>query len=415
MQLTLMNHDYKIAKILVRSEVLNSKKNIEPPFIDKLEVYDVSRLPFAVKYASEASQIKELENWMLHRIIPPHRDGGDYMCDIMNCNFFEASLRAHGASLTDGYWFKNEVEDNLKWKDVNFYDRRFSYDMGNVDLQDHKDPLSYVRQPNFFDTPDATTNGQMKKAWRRRDGKIILLKQGLSPDFEQPFNEKTASDLLARICNVPYVSYSLVNVNGHICSVCQNFITDGIEFVPASDIYHTDIKPIYISLNEYMEERCKFFKIPNYKDFFDNMHLIDFIIANSDRHLGNYGFLYDINKLQFIGPAPIFDNGTSLWSNVSIIPDEISEEKVKEFAKTVQLHHPANFDISRIQNIKAIIENAYTGAYISPERIAQIVNFAEQRVQIAERGIEQQTKYKQKILDHKHTSHSHAHAHDLEY
>ena len=39
----------------------------------------------------------------------------------------------------------------------------------------------------------------------------------------------------------------------------------------------------------------------------------DFILANTDRHLGNFGFLRDSETLEWKGTAPIYDSGTSLW------------------------------------------------------------------------------------------------------
>ena len=39
---------------------------------------------------------------------------------------------------------------------------------------------------------------------------------------------------------------------------------------------------------------------------------IDYMMMNSDRHLGNYGLIRDADTLEWIGPAPIFDTGTSL-------------------------------------------------------------------------------------------------------
>lgn len=57
----------------------------------------------------------------------------------------------------------------------------------------------------------------------------------------------------------------------------------------------------------------------------DIMILFDFIIANVDRHLNNFGFIVDGDNLTL---SPLFDNGLSLLSNLS--DDELT--KVSEFA-----------------------------------------------------------------------------------
>lgn len=46
---------------------------------------------------------------------------------------------------------------------------------------------------------------------------------------------------------------------------------------------------------------------------FGRMLAADFILANTDRHLGNFGFLRDSETLEWKGTAPIYDSGTSLW------------------------------------------------------------------------------------------------------
>lgn len=44
-----------------------------------------------------------------------------------------------------------------------------------------------------------------------------------------------------------------------------------------------------------------------------NMLLIDYILGNEDRHWGNFGILRNINTLEFVDTAQIFDNGNALW------------------------------------------------------------------------------------------------------
>lgn len=44
----------------------------------------------------------------------------------------------------------------------------------------------------------------------------------------------------------------------------------------------------------------------------DKMIVCDSILANSDRHWRNFGFVRDVDTLA-VRPAPIFDSGNSLW------------------------------------------------------------------------------------------------------
>ena len=44
----------------------------------------------------------------------------------------------------------------------------------------------------------------------------------------------------------------------------------------------------------------------------EQMIVLDALIANEDRHWGNFGALRNSESLEFIGLAPVFDNGNSL-------------------------------------------------------------------------------------------------------
>ena len=61
------------------------------------------------------------------------------------------------------------------------------------------------------------------------------------------------------------------------------------------------------------------------------MITLDYIIANEDRHLTNFGFVRNAETLVWLGVAPLFDCGTSLWHNAL---DTGEPRKCQPFAKT---------------------------------------------------------------------------------
>ena len=52
--------------------------------------------------------------------------------------------------------------------------------------------------------------------------------------------------------------------------------------------------------------------------------MLDYLIANEDRHLNNVGILRNEETLEWIGMAPIYDSGSSLGYDK--IPDQMSSE-----------------------------------------------------------------------------------------
>lgn len=43
------------------------------------------------------------------------------------------------------------------------------------------------------------------------------------------------------------------------------------------------------------------------------MNIIDYITTNTDRHYGNFGFIRNVNTLDWEGFAPIFDTGNVMF------------------------------------------------------------------------------------------------------
>ena len=60
------------------------------------------------------------------------------------------------------------------------------------------------------------------------------------------------------------------------------------------------------------------------------MLVFDALIYNEDRHFGNFGLLRDNRSGKIIAPAPIFDNGLSLFNFA--MPDDIAN--LKEYCQT---------------------------------------------------------------------------------
>ena len=69
------------------------------------------------------------------------------------------------------------------------------------------------------------------------------------------------------------------------------------------------------------------------------MIIFDVIIVNTDRHFGNFGLLVDNKTNKIVKPAPIFDNGLSLFYDA--MDDDL--ERVDEFAQTKGMKNAGDF------------------------------------------------------------------------
>lgn len=60
-----------------------------------------------------------------------------------------------------------------------------------------------------------------------------------------------------------------------------------------------------------------------------DMILLDVIIINTDRHFGNFGLLVDSRDNTIVKPAPIFDNGLSLFYDA--LDDDLKDKETYQF------------------------------------------------------------------------------------
>lgn len=84
-------------------------------------------------------------------------------------------------------------------------------------------------------SPDLTSKGFLDKRWIIENKERYLCKNGHDLFRQQPFNEKVASDVLECIGCRDYVQYTLRGLNEEEpYSVCKDFITENMEYIPAS-------------------------------------------------------------------------------------------------------------------------------------------------------------------------------------
>lgn len=112
---------------------------------------------------------------------------------------------------------------------------------------------------------------------------------------------------------VYHVPYSLLKQDDYPFSVCENFITPKTELVTAWYVMHTRQKPNHVSVYQHYIDCCEALGINGIVQALDKMIVIDYLIANEDRHQNNIGVIRHAETLEWMGAAPVYDSGSSLW------------------------------------------------------------------------------------------------------
>lgn len=276
-------------------------------FILKIdEVYQPEHLPVGVSFKNGIAERGQLNEWWTDRSIPASRSGVRNALENLNITNTKALLvRCFGLSLSDQYWIKPQDSD-ITWDKINFFENAFSEDIGDVLFG------RAMKKEGFdFSSPDNTSDGCLKKRWKIIDGKRCLIKGGSDIARQQPFNEVIATKIMQRL-NIPHVPYTMTWDNGSPYSVCEDFITSDTELVAAWRIINSKKKSNNMSVYQHFVSCCKDFGITDIEQSLDKMLVLDYIIANEDRHLNNFGLVRNAETLEWIGFAPIYDSGSSL-------------------------------------------------------------------------------------------------------
>lgn len=323
-----------------------------------------------------------LNHWWAGRSIPASRMGVADALEALGVSSTKQLItKCLGLSLSDHYWFR-PYGSSVAWEDVNFFDNAFSDDIGDVlfGMNDKNDGFDFI-------SPDNTSDGNLQKRWKIIDGKRCLLKSGSSPYSQQPFNEVIATIIMNKL-GIEHVPYTVTWINDKPYSVCEDFVTKDTELIGAWRVLQ--LRPKANHENEYLHyvSLCKELGV-DIVPALDRMIVLDYIIANEDRHFNNFGLLRDANTLEWIGAAPIFDSGTSLWYNKSASRFISSDIICKPFKKThgEQLKLVSSFDwldISKLNDIEDEILNVLCEdkavRYVEAERAKTIAAEVRKRI-----------------------------------
>ena len=334
----------------------------------------VERLPLGMSPTSES-----LTRWLRHRTIPANRA---YAQNFLSKNglsendFIGILQICKGLSLTDCYWV-TYPNDKKTFAEVNLFDNRFSQVLSQIAFTGYgSSPAS-----KFRSSPEFTTNGMLPKAWRRKEGKVLLYKggtSGLANTGKEPYSEFYAAQV-AEAMGIPHVTYGLSKWKGQLCSTCELFTSKDISFIPASTLISTSK----------ISQIIDWFDDHGWKNDLADMLVLDAIIRNTDRHLGNFGFLVDNHTNQLLRPAPIFDNGLSLYCYV--MDNDLNNLSEQEKTLTPALY--ADFDEVALhvigQKQKQELRHLLTFKFKKHSRY----NLSDERIKMLESAIQGKVRY----------------------
>lgn len=354
-------------------------------FIKRInKVYAPEHLPIGVPIKKGLVDRKEFNDWWTERSIPASRSGIRDALETLDIASTKMLLvRCYGLSLSDQYWICPEGT-NLTWDKINFFENGFSDDIGDV-------LFGTKKKDNVFDfsSPDSTSDGNLKKRWKIIDGKRCLVKGGSNPFRQQPFNEVIATGIMERL-GISHIPYTIMWNQGVPYSVCEDFVTGDTELIPAWRIMQVQKQDNSTSRYQHFINCCEALGVKDGIPYLDRMIVLDYIIANEDRHLNNFGVIRNAETLEWIGMAPIYDSGSSLgYDKLAIQIKSGNDITCKPFKRhhEEQLKLVSSFDwinFEKLMDVGELITDIFDmdGAsdYMDESRVSAIADSVKKRI-----------------------------------
>lgn len=333
----LMHKDIKLAAFTVDGDdILNIKYNAD----------ETAQKHLPVGYEHD------IKAWLHNRGVPAARFRTQSL-DPMQTPF-RYMLANYGLSLSDTYWIC-PLTSSAKWEDINLYRNNFR-DTLVLEFQNSY-TADIAEKTNF--TPSATLKGDLRKKWIiDENGKRILVKGSYGASCIQAISEVFASAIYkTQPFRIPYVPYDFIKLSAGgrkiLGSACPAFTDEHTEFVSAYDLLKAYKKPNDMNTFQFYKYLVQKLTDQNTDAFYDMMLMVDFVITNTDRHFNNFGVLRDADTLCFIGPAPVFDNGNSLFYKQDYVPTgkalldiEVTSFKTTEVKLLKEVHDRKLLDIN---------------------------------------------------------------------
>lgn len=263
--------------------------------VDTTKITDVSAL-----YSTGFNNKDAIARFFRNRSLSVVRENAKYILNQLgikqNNDFdthYKTMILCKALSVTDNYWITNNEKE--RWEDVNLQNNPLHKVLQQIALFGRSLTIT-----GPLHSPELTGQGAYAKAWYREDGKLFLFKAN-SIGGNESEREVVASNILDCF-NVPHVKYELTTKDGKVVCKCENMNFDNTSLV---DLVSFDDWVQKKGLNLYETAR----KID--PEMYFKTIVVDYLIANRDRHLGNWGFYMNNETGEVACMHPLFDHNNA--------------------------------------------------------------------------------------------------------
>lgn len=334
--------------------MMKNTKVLETNKDGSIMIYEEKLLPFSLQ-KEDLTYEDFFFNWLSVRPLSIGRTNAKAI--LNNAGIPQNSLTiariCHGMNLSDCYWVK-EREEDTSWDKDNLYD----HDMDPLYADTALTGKSHHLSKDKFHTPELTAQGVSAKCWIKENDGIYLYKVGRK--------ELPASEILD-VLGIDHVHYEKAEqLKEYLSKDRIKKIEDVGEIIVRSKLITNKQQGIIPfeefavwCANQEIDDEYEEAKRRDEKSYYE-MQIADYILNNSDRHVGNWGFYFDVEENKLQGMYPLMDHDHSFDEEETLMSQTNEGKTLLEAARIAQaqLNLPVK-DILEIPKPEYLMDNEW--------------------------------------------------------
>lgn len=334
--------------------MMKNTKVLETNKDGSIMIYEEKLLPFSLQ-KEDLTYEDFFFNWLSVRPLSIGRTNAKAI--LNNAGIPQNSLTiariCHGMNLSDCYWVK-EREEDTSWDKDNLYDHDMDPLYADTALTGKLHHLSKDK----FHTPELTAQGVSAKCWIKENDGIYLYKVGRK--------ELPASEILD-VLGIDHVHYEKAEqLKEYLSKDRIKKIEDVGEIIVRSKLITNKQQGIIPfeefavwCANQEIDDEYEEAKRRDEKSYYE-MQIADYILNNSDRHVGNWGFYFDVKENKLQGMYPLMDHDHSFDEEETLMSQTNEGKTLLEAARIAQaqLNLPVK-DILEIPKPEYLMDNEW--------------------------------------------------------
>ena len=334
--------------------MMKNTKVLETNKDGSIMIYEEKLLPFSLQ-KEDLTYEDFFFNWLSVRPLSIGRTNAKAI--LNNAGIPQNSLTiariCHGMNLSDCYWVK-EREEDTSWDKDNLYDHDMDPLYADTALTGKLHHLSKDK----FHTPELTAQGVSAKCWIKENDGIYLYKVGRK--------ELPASEILD-VLGIDHVHYEKAEqLKEYLSKDRIKKIEDVGEIIVRSKLITNKQQGIIPfeefavwCANQEIDDEYEEAKRRDEKSYYE-MQIADYIFINIVRHVGNWGFYFDVEENKLQGMYPLMDHDHSFDEEETLMSQTNEGKTLLEAARIAQaqLNLPVK-DILEIPKPEYLMDNEW--------------------------------------------------------